>query len=130
MLKVGIVGAGSIGSPIDEGKVKAALVALADRNPDRVRILTAALKSKPAILSLGELVEAADLVIEAASQSALEEIVPATLSRGKDLVVLSIGGLLGKEEWITLAEEHGARIYCPSGAVAGLDGVKGARSST
>ncbi len=127
MLKVGIVGAGSIGSPIDEGKVKAALVALADRNPDRVRILTAALKSKPAILSLSELVEAADLVIEAASQSALEEIVPATLSRGKDLVVLSIGGLLGKEEWITLAEEHGARIYCPSGAVAGLDGVKGAR---
>ncbi|MFQ5846301.1 MAG: aspartate dehydrogenase [Candidatus Methylomirabilales bacterium] len=131
MLRVGIVGAGNIGSTIaaaiDEEKVAANLIAVADRNPDRARNLAGALKHRPAILSLAELVKVADLVVEAASQSALDEIVPATLSRGKDLVVLSVGGLLGREEWVALAEQHGARIYCPSGALAGLDGVKGAR---
>jgi aspartate dehydrogenase len=131
MLRVAIVGVGNIGSTIaiaiDEGSVRAQLVALADRNADRVRNVAAALKQTPAVLPLAELVEAADLVIEAASQSALEEIVPATLSRGKDMLVMSIGGLLGREEWFALAEKHGARMYCPSGAIGGLDAVKGAR---
>lgn len=131
MLRVGIVGAGNIGSTIavaiDEGKVKAELVALADRNPERVQNLAAALKHTPAVLPVGELVETVDLVIEAASQSALEEIVPAALSRGKDLLVLSVGGLLGRGEWVALAEQHGAKIYCPSGAIGGLDAVKAAR---
>jgi aspartate dehydrogenase len=131
MLRVGIVGAGNIGTTIataiDEGRVRAELVALADRNLERARELAAAIKRTLAILPLAELVEAADLVIEAASQSALEEIVPATLSQGKDVMVMSIGGLLGREEWFALAEKHGARMYCPSGAIGGIDAVKGAR---
>jgi len=39
--------------------------------------------------------------------------------------VLSCGGLLGREDWVALAERHGACIRVPSGAIAGLDGVKG-----
>jgi aspartate dehydrogenase len=31
------------------------------------------------------------------------------------------------DEWAQLAEKHGCRILVPSGAIAGLDGVKGAR---
>lgn len=131
MLKIGIVGAGNIGSiiaeAIDEGMVKAALVALADRNTDRARHVAAALKQKPAVLPVAELITAADLVIEAAGHSALEEIVPEAVSRGKDVLVMSIGGLLGREEWFALAEKSGARIYCPSGAIGGLDAVRGAR---
>jgi len=40
--------------------------------------------------------------------------------------VLSCGGLLGRGEWMALAEANRCRIYVPSGAIAGLDGVKGA----
>src|SRR2546422_1065631 len=37
-------------------------------------------------------------------------------------------GLVGVlDEWARLAEKHGCRILVPSGAIAGLDGMKGAR---
>jgi aspartate dehydrogenase len=43
-------------------------------------------------------------------------------------MVLSVGGLVGVlDEWARLAEKHGCRILVPSGAIAGLDGMKGAR---
>ena len=43
-------------------------------------------------------------------------------------MVLSVGALIGVlDEWARLAEKHGCRILVPSGAIAGLDGVKGAR---
>jgi aspartate dehydrogenase len=43
-------------------------------------------------------------------------------------MVLSVGALVGVlDEWAKLAETHGCRILVPSGAIAGLDGVKGAR---
>jgi aspartate dehydrogenase len=40
------------------------------------------------------------------------------------MLILSVGGLLGQEEWFGEAREKGCRIYIPSGAIAGLDGVK------
>jgi len=44
--------------------------------------------------------------------------------------VLSVGGLVGVlDEWARLAEKHGCRILVPSGAIAGLDGMKGAREA-
>jgi aspartate dehydrogenase len=79
-------------------------------------------------LSLSDLIERSDLVVEAATQAALREFAPAVLSAGKNLMVLSVGGLLGVlDEWTRLAEKHGCRILVPSGAIAGLDGVKGCR---
>jgi aspartate dehydrogenase len=41
--------------------------------------------------------------------------------------VLSCGGLLGRSDWVELAEKNRCRILVPSGAIAGLDGMKGAR---
>jgi aspartate dehydrogenase len=46
-------------------------------------------------------------------------------------MVLSVGALVGVlDGWAALAEKHGARVLVPSGAIAGLDGVKGAREGT
>jgi len=39
---------------------------------------------------------------------------------------MSVGGLLGHEDWFRQAEERGCRIHVPSGAIAGLDGLKAA----
>ena len=69
-----------------------------------------------------------DLVVEASTQAHLSEIAPKTLKAGRDLVVLSCGALLRHQDWVELAEAKRCRIYVPSGAICGLDGIKGARA--
>lgn len=129
--KVGVVGVGAIGrrvcAALDEGIPGLALSGATARRREQAEGILATLGSKPPFLALDDLVEASDLVVEASTQAHLEEIAPKTLGRGRDLVVLSCGGLLGRDDWVKLAEANGARIHVPSGAIAGLDGVKGAR---
>jgi aspartate dehydrogenase len=129
-MRVGIVGLGTIGramcEAIDRGDVGAELVAVTTRTEDRARRFLQGLRRPPALMPLEELVRRSDLVIEAATQQALETIAPCALQRGKDLMVLSVGALLEHGEWIDLARRTGSRIYVPSGAIVGLDGVKGA----
>ena len=72
------------------------------------------------------MIERCDLAVEAASQAALPEFVPKALARGRDMLIMSVGGLLGHEDWFRQAREKGCRIYVPSGAIAGLDGIKSA----
>ncbi|HEX9871799.1 MAG TPA: aspartate dehydrogenase, partial [Candidatus Tectomicrobia bacterium] len=102
------------------------LAAVATRDHARAKRFLQGLCHQPPLLSLDELISRSDLVIEAATQEALETIAPLTLHPGKDLMVLSVGGLLDHEDWIELARQTGSRIYVPSGAIVGLDGVKGA----
>jgi len=86
----------------------------------------ATLPSAPPFLPLEDLIATCDLIVEASTQAHLAEIAPKVLGAGRDLVVLSGGGLLGRADWVSLAEANRCRIYVPSGAIAGLDGVKGA----
>src|SRR5216684_4301497 len=124
MLKVGIVGMGVIGThiarAIDEGIPGVALAGVTVRSQAKA----AGFKTLP----LESLIRQSDLVVEAATQAALRDFAPAVLGAGKHLMVLSVGGLVGVlDEWTRLAEKHGCRILVPSGAIAGLDGMKGAR---
>jgi aspartate dehydrogenase len=111
---------------IDRGEVQVQLVAVTTRHQDRAHVFLRQLRYPPALLNLAGLIQQSDLVVEAATQEALETIAPCTLRQGKDLMVLSVGGLLEHEDWIELARQTGSRIYVPSGAIVGLDGVKGA----
>ncbi|PYM68646.1 MAG: aspartate dehydrogenase, partial [Candidatus Rokuibacteriota bacterium] len=122
MLKVGIVGMGVIGTHIaravDEGIPGVALAGVTVRSPAKAAGFTA--------LPLDSLIRESDLVVEAATQAALRDFAPSVLGAGKHLMVLSVGCLVGTlEEWAHLAEKHGCRILVPSGAIAGLDGMKG-----
>lgn len=130
MLNVGVLGAGTIGgilaAALDEGRLNANLVALCDQERHKAEALSARLSSKRPVVALDELLDRCELVVEAASQAALAGLVPQALSRGRDLLIMSVGGLLGHEDWFRLAEEKGCRIYVPSGAIAGLDGIKSA----
>ena len=129
-MRVGIVGLGTIGralcQAIDRGEVEVQLMAVATRHDERAKPFFRELRHQPPLLPLDELVSRSELVIEAATQEALETIAPCTLRRGKDLMVLSVGGLLEHDDWIELARQTGSRIVVPSGAIVGLDGVKGA----
>ena len=127
MLRIGIVGMGVIGHRVAEALTRGipgtTLVGVSVRNP----ATAGSYHARP----LPTLIERADLIVEAATQAALREFGPAVLSAGRDLMVLSVGALVGVlDGWAALAEKHGARILVPSGAIAGLDGVKGAREGT
>ena len=130
-LTVGVAGCGTIGrkvaAELDSGFApNAALGAITSRDMERARWFADSLASAPPAVSLERMVEMVDLVVEAAPASAMDEIAKATLSAGKDLMALSGGALLERDDLFALAAANGARIYVPSGAIAGLDGVAGA----
>ncbi len=127
MIKVGIVGMGVIGTHIAQaittGIPGVALAGVTVRNSGTARGHRA--------LTLDRLIAESDLIVEAATQAALREFAPSVLAAGRHLMVLSVGGLVGVlDEWARLAEKHGCLILIPSGAIAGLDGMKGAREGT
>lgn len=133
MFRIGIVGAGAIGKEIaraiDNGTIPAKLVAVYDRDTAEAARLAERLKSKPKVLSLEELVQESNFIVEAASQAAVKEVAIAALSNSRSVMIMSVGALADKEllEKIkSLAKEHLCSIYVPSGAVCGLDGVKSA----
>jgi len=134
MLKIGILGVGAIGRTIataldqksGQKQIDAELVALSDQDRAGAEALSSELSSHPAVLSIEEMIERSELAVEAAGQAALPEFVPQALARGRDMLIMSVGGLLGREEWFHQAEKKGCRIYVPSGAIAGLDGIKSA----
>ena len=130
MLQIGIAGCGTIGTgiarAIEAGRIPAALSGLHNRTPARAEALAGLLSPSPPVLDLLRLVRASDLVVEAATGASLEEIVPVCLRERKDVFVISVGGLLGHEEWFREAETRGCNILITSGAIAGLDGVRGA----
>ena len=128
---VGIAGCGTIGrkvaSELDAGAVpRVQLGGITSRDLGRARAFAATLDSRPPVVGLDQLVDMVDLVIEAAPAIAMDSIATATLSAGKDLMALSGGALLQRDDLFALAEQRGATIYIPSGAIAGLDGVAGA----
>ncbi|MGN0094076.1 MAG: aspartate dehydrogenase [Methanobrevibacter sp.] len=70
-----------------------------------------------------------DIVFEAASPSAIKEYGLNIVNSGKSLIIMSVGSLMDKnfrEDLIQVAEKKNVKIYVPSGAVIGLDGIKSA----
>jgi len=128
-LTVGVVGLGAIGrrlcQALDAGLPGVRLAAATARDRARGEAFLKSLGTPVPFVTLDELVAASEVVVEASTQAHLQEIAPKTLSAGRDLVVLSCGALLGRADWVALAEQHHCRIHVPSGAIAGLDGVKG-----
>jgi len=136
-LGVGLIGCGAIGTvlacAIDDGQAgNARLVMIYDLTAKKCKILCEKLVCKPKIAkSFEELVTCEDvgLIIEAASQEAVRTYASRALRAGKDLMIMSVGALVDSElvrEVRRYAIEGGKRVYIPSGAIAGLDGVKAA----
>jgi aspartate dehydrogenase len=132
-LKIGLVGCGAIGTEIakaiDNGEVDAELVAVCDHNPATAKALIDSLQHKPVKARLEELVSLSDVVVEAASQKAVPATARAALKSAKMLMIMSVGALTDGDlfcEIRGLAREHATRVIIPSGAIAGLDGLKSA----
>jgi aspartate dehydrogenase len=137
MLKIGIIGCGFIGGQIcraiDSEALDAELYALYDSSESKALELATSLKrNKPVFMKVEELLSNVDLVIESASQNAVKLIVPLALEAKRDVMILSVGALADeelREKIFRLAKQNNCKLYFPSGAVAGIDGINSASAA-
>ncbi|HOU36814.1 MAG TPA: aspartate dehydrogenase [Candidatus Omnitrophota bacterium] len=134
-LCIGIVGCGAIGTSLAKIIVKdfaarARLAAIYDYDTQRSLALARRTTGNRRCVCSGleGVIAASDLIIEAASASHSYGIASRCLSAGKNIIVMSIGGVVSRFHVLKrLAEKHNARLYIPSGAVCGIDALKAAR---
>ena len=127
---IGIFGCGAIGKALlhaaASGQLAVRIAGVASRTEKSARAFLSLFDSPPPYLPLHELIAAADLIIEAAGGSVVAELAEKVFAAKKDLMVISVGALLDHPEIIEKSRKTGCRLYCPSGAIAGLDGIKSA----
>lgn len=141
-MNIGLLGCGAIGSSLAEAIVSGQagntkLVAICDVYKESVDTLYSRL-GKPKLFTTTnphELLhhDAVDLVVEAASQETVQLIAESVLAAGKHLMIMSVGAL--RDETLAkqieeLARQNNLKVYLPSGAICGLDGVKAASIET
>jgi aspartate dehydrogenase len=131
-MKIALIGCGSIGTVIAqnviENKIKVELKSVYDI--DVKKAIEFAKKFHTEYKNFDEILEEdLDLVIEAASQDAVRTLIPKTLRTKKNVMIMSTGALVDErlfQEIKGLAEKNKLKVYLPSGAIVGLDGIKSA----
>ena len=131
-MRVSIIGCGSIGSTLAKA---------ADEMPDVKRIylmdidkpiaekLAASLKKAIVIDDVEEELYHCDLVVESCTQAGAKLILPKVVARGVDIMVMSVGALVDDDFRAMVFEKakaSEAKIYIPTGALSGTDGLRSA----
>jgi len=131
--RVGLLGCGAIGTEIalaiDSEKISAKLTHVYDFSKENSQKLVDKLENKPVITENVGLLAASpvDLIIEAASQDAVRDNVLSILQNRKDVMILSAGALLDETIFDIVMDgckDFNKRVYLPSGAIIGLDGIR------
>ena len=131
-LRIGIVGCGAIGTSlakiiVNDFQSKARLSCVYDRDLSKAEfVANKVIRNKKSLVkSLKHLISGCDLVIEAASAQCSFDIAKAVISSGKDIIIMSVGGVVTRFSALArLAGAKEARIYIPSGAICGIDALK------
>ncbi|MFN4281532.1 MAG: aspartate dehydrogenase [Alphaproteobacteria bacterium] len=134
-MKIAIAGLGAIGKMLarklgEEALPGMELAGVAARDHDKARRTLAEAGTDAPVLSLEDLAEAADLVVECAPAAIFAEIARPTLAAGKKMMALSVGALLSHFDLVEVARRHGGQIIVPTGALLGLDAVSAAAEGT
>lgn len=128
-MKITIIGCGSIGTTLArflESMGEVDLVHVHDTKKEAVEKLMAECPKVRWAQNLEDAFESSDLIVETASQAAVHEYVPRALEMGKDVLVMSVGAFVEddfKEKCRILAKQRGCKVYIPSGAVCGIEGI-------
>ena len=127
---IGIVGCGAIGRALlkagDAGQLGGSVAGVTSGTASTAREFLDTLDLSPPYLELDDLVERSSLLVETAGGHVVPQLAEKAFGSGKDVMVISIGALLEHPEVIDHARESGCKLYAPSGAIAGLDGIKSA----
>lgn len=130
MKAIGIVGCGAIGQAllkaVDVGQLAVRVAGVTSRSEGPARAFLSTLRHPPRYLDRKALIGNSDLIIEAAGGDVVPELAREAFGAGKELMVISAGALLDHPEIIARSRETGCRLFVPSGAIAGLDGIKSA----
>lgn len=130
-MNIAIIGCGAIGTTLAKAiehikEIKR--VYIFDRKGICKRVINK-LKKAIVVNHFKEIISKVDLVIESASQDAVKEYGEFVLTHKKNFMIMSVGALLDKKlknKLVKFAKKNHCKIYIPSGAVCGIDGVKSA----
>ena len=131
-MRITIVGCGAIGSRLAraaDAMAEVKRIYLVDVRRDVADKLAASLTKAIVVDSVEDELYHTDLVVEAATQATAKEVVPKVVSRGVDMMVMSVGSFVDddyRRMVFQSAVEHEAKIFIPSGALCGVDGLRGA----
>ncbi len=133
-LRIGLAGFGTVGRELarrlDAGAIpEARLVAISARDLDQARANAGELSVLPAVVPVAQLPALVDVVVECATGEALPEIARAALMASRTLIPVSVGAIAAQPELLDLAERHGGLLKLATGALPGLDGIRGGRES-
>ncbi len=131
-IRVGIIGCGAIGSALArvldrEYRRVAALRYVCDIHPEKAARVKKEISGRVAVAPLKKLIRGSDLIIEAASAAASARIAADALKQNKQVLVMSVGGLLMRDGWLRYVKKGQGKVWIPSGAVTGIDGLLAAR---
>lgn len=127
-VSVGVIGLGAIGSRLVEILVKefqseARVDFLCDLKKYRINETRKKWVPKAQGLPWPVVVEKSDLILEAASQEIALPIAKKALQKNKQVLILSVGGLLSWNGLSLLTAKTRGRLWIPSGALAGVDAL-------
>ena len=137
--KVALIGCGTIGREIaiaiDSGKVNnATIVTLVDSVERLAQTLRSNLQnSNPSTFTdFSKFRDSSsfkdiDIIVEAASQDAVNSFGKKIVEAGKSLMIMSVGALgdpFFLSEMLDIAYQNSSHIYVPTGAIAGIDAIR------
>jgi aspartate dehydrogenase len=132
--RIAIAGLGEIGRTVArklaQGLPGLSLAAIATRDRAKAKAWLDREGIACALVSLDELPDHADLVVECAPADILDQICRPMLRAGKQVMVLSASALLPRPDLVDLARAHGGQIIVPTGALIGFDAVSAAAEGT
>lgn len=134
-MRVALAGFGNSGQEVARRLVRGdlpgvELTAVTARDLDKARSNAALLDPSPRVVSLAELPDHADVIVECATADALPAILDIGLGAGKTVIVVSAAGLLQVPDVEAMARRCGGRLRIANGALPGLDSLRAAREGT
>jgi aspartate dehydrogenase len=127
-MNLGIIGCGAIGTDvaIAADKIKEIEnIYLFDIKEDASKKLCKKIK-KAKIKKVKDFLPFVDVVFEGASQQAVLDYAEEVLKAGKDIIIMSVGSLFEdrfRKRLRKKAQENNCKIFIPSGAICGIDGI-------
>jgi aspartate dehydrogenase len=132
MMRIGLLGCGNIGHIIAQQGGDFTITAVYDLVFERAKEIAEISGAHPFEDFDSFIAAGIDIVVEAASVSAVKTYSRQVLSHNKDMVIMSVGALSDtafRDEIRELAIKTGRKIHIPSGAIFGLDNLKIGRIS-